>query len=373
MAETKVETMTTPVFVYDDTKDPIEQLQNYIFENKLLFNFYLDEIKKGKPNYRECFCGHDHEGNPMSRSYFDALNRDNFLFGVSSLRGYKIEEVYFLYFVNMAVCIEKNTQHQQGHWESEKNIITWKIREFKHEYSLNNLYPSDMLFCYEDVQPIDACSNGGHCRINNIEGGTGEQPSSSKIIEEFFRLLPSLTRLDTELFSRYRGLDRYQTDKLYHNILKFIMPVNFFRTTMVRNSGCGIINSLSGGPYRLMEEVVRKLHKKSERNRVSKFHNDQILLLQSKTELILSRLEQLESQLIIEKNKNIELDTENKLLKEKITSKQVCSPISSTSSSLDEDIEAILNDSYVVKSDHSKEEIKTEKPQNKRKNKKKKK
>lgn len=200
------------------------------------------KLRKGEPNYRELFYDQDN-CQKLSRSYFDTLNRDNFLFGVSSYRGYKVEEVYFLYFVNMAVCIEKKTQHQQGHWESEKNIITWKIREFKHDYSLNNLYPSDML-CYEDVQPIDACSNGGHCRINNIEGGSGEQPSSSKIIEEFFRLLPSLTRLDTKLFSRYRGFDRYQTDKLYHNILKFIIPVKFFRTTVVRNLGAGIIESL---------------------------------------------------------------------------------------------------------------------------------
>lgn len=210
----------------------------------------------------------------------------------------------------MAVCIEKKWQNEYQNYS-----VNWRIREFKHDYSLNNLYPSDMLFCYEG-KPIDACSNGGSHRINNIEGGSGEQPSSSKI-EEFFRLLPSLTRLDTELFSRYRRLDRYQTEKLYHNILKFIIPVFYFRTTVVRNSGAGIIESLSGGPYRLMEEVVRKLHKKSERNRVSKFHHDQILLLQSKTELILSRLEQVESQLIIEKNKNTELDNENKLLKKK--------------------------------------------------------
>ena len=54
------------------------------------------------------------------------------------------------------------------------------------------------------------------------------------------------------------------------------------------------------------------------------------------------------------------------MLKENLERNQVFSSFSKDSSSLDDDIEAILNDSYVVKSVHSNEEIKTKNSKKKR-------
>ena len=140
MSETKGDLpMTVPEFVYDETKDPIEQLQNYIFENKLLFDFYLEDIKDTKLYGNSC-------GSSYDVSFLEEMKAD-FLICLKYSRvkdqsGNRILG-YVLYFKHSVVIVEKDLNPYPN--QSTPRFVQYQTEKIDHYYDLSNLTLNDLI------------------------------------------------------------------------------------------------------------------------------------------------------------------------------------------------------------------------------------